>query len=172
MWLLQNYAAAIRHLNVGKISMIYRPTRTISQAKCLFQLIPWQITVFTVQHALETITGWPDEFAKRIAQNVTQPICFVPINIQLVSWKNRSKILSYFSILQKMPKKTSPNLVTLGQMLWFLKYFRRQIWRKYCRFLLKTTASFRKKYDHNIAFWEKTSLFSQKMGKNRRKLWS
>jgi hypothetical protein len=32
--------------------------------------------------------------------------------------------------------------VSQGPMLWFLKYFRRKIWRKYCFFLLKTTASF------------------------------
>jgi hypothetical protein len=27
-------------------------------------------------------------------------------------------------------------------------------------------------FDHNIGFWEKRQFFSQKIGENRRKLWS
>jgi hypothetical protein len=34
----------------------------------------------------------------------------------------------------------------------------------------QTTASFWE-IDHNIGFWEKTPIFSRKIGKNRRKLW-
>jgi hypothetical protein len=36
----------------------------------------------------------------------------------------------------------------------------------------QTNASFLKKIDHNIGFWENRQFFSQKIGKNRRKLWS
>jgi hypothetical protein len=39
-------------------------------------------------------------------------------------------------------------------------------------FLTQNKASFCKNCDHNIGFWKKTPIFSPKMGKNRRKLWS
>jgi hypothetical protein len=48
-------------------------------------------------------------------------------------------------------------------MLWFLKDFRRKIWRKNGRFWLKQKVILQEKSDHNIGFWEKTPIFSQKI---------
>jgi hypothetical protein len=58
----------------------------------------------------------------------------------------------------------------LGPMLWFLKHFRRKIWRKKLRFFAQTTAGFCKKFITLV--FEKYDIFSLKIDKNRRKLWS
>jgi hypothetical protein len=49
----------------------------------------------------------------------------------------------------------------LGPMLWFFKYFRRKILRKYWRFLLNLLLVFAKKIDHSIGFWEKRHFFAE-----------
>jgi hypothetical protein len=52
-----------------------------------------------------------------------------------------------------------------GPMLWFLKYFRRKIRRKNCRFCLQTKRNFVWKIDHNIGIWEKRQFFRRKLSK-------
>jgi hypothetical protein len=47
-------------------------------------------------------------------------------------------------------------------MLWILKYFRRKIWRKHWRFLLKLVLIFVQS-DRKIGFWEKRQSFSPKI---------
>jgi hypothetical protein len=50
--------------------------------------------------------GWPDEFVKKFAQNVAQPI-FGKLNVQLLPWKKAA--LSYFCIFKKSTqRKQSP----------------------------------------------------------------
>jgi hypothetical protein len=56
-----------------------------------------------------------------------------------------------------------------GPMLWFLKYFRRKIWRD-LKFFPQTNASFEIKIDDNIVFLRKTPIFSPKIGKKWQKI--
>jgi hypothetical protein len=49
-------------------------------------------------------------------------------------------------------------------------FFRRKIWPKYWRFLLKLLLLFSKILSQHC-FLRKMSIFSPKIGKNRRKLW-
>jgi hypothetical protein len=54
-------------------------------------------------------TGGPDEFVKKIAQNVAKTICG-PKNTQLFMFKKRFKSLRYFSYFQMIAhSKQSPN---------------------------------------------------------------
>jgi hypothetical protein len=84
---------------------------------------------------------------------------------------NRSMKMWATSVIEKMPKvknhpmgKNSVNLVNLGPMLWFFKYFFRKNQRKKWRFCLKTKPNF-EKVDHNIGFGEKRRFFRRKLAK-------
>jgi hypothetical protein len=56
-----------------------------------------------------------------------------------------------------------------GPMLWFLKYFRRKIQHKSCRFWLKTKLNYAKFWSKH-RFSRKTPIFSPKIVEYRRKL--
>jgi hypothetical protein len=58
----------------------------------------------------------------------------------------------------------------LGSDVVIFKYFRRKIWRKYWRFLLKLLPLFREKMIITFAFEKNNHIFSPKIGTNRRKL--
>jgi hypothetical protein len=63
------------------------------------------------------------------------------------------------------------SVLHLGPMLWFFKYFRRKNLQKNLAFLTQNKAKFWKKLIITLVF-KKNAIFSPKIGKNRRKLWS
>jgi hypothetical protein len=72
-----------------------------------------------------------------------------------------------WQVRTKFAKKPENNYRNIdpGTMLRFSKYFRRKIWRKFRRFLLKLPLVFLLKYDHSIGFWEKRQIFRRKLAK-------
>jgi hypothetical protein len=88
----------------------------------------------------------PVFFAKRALVSTPQKSCFVTM------------------AQQKLPL----SLLCGGNDVWIIKYFRRNIWRKYCRFLLKLLLVFT--IIIITLVFEKNANWQS--GKNRRKLWS
>jgi hypothetical protein len=68
-----------------------------------------------------------------------------------------------------VPRKHAVMATDQGPILWFLKYFRRKIWRKYWRFLLKNTASFWKTMIITLVF-EKKAIFLADNGQKSQKI--
>jgi hypothetical protein len=89
-----------------------------------------------------------------------------------IEWRVRqlNALLKFYDDNADLFVEVGYHLVLSPMLLWFLKYFRQKIGEKW-RFWLKNDKLCMQKFDHNIVFFRKTAIFSQKIGKHCRKLW-